>query len=416
MNIGILTIGNELTSGRTQDTNSSYLAREFSAQGWQVVTMISVGDDEAAIKRALEFSLMAADALVVTGGLGPTQDDITTAAIARAFDLPLAGNEEVLDHLKKTFERFKLKWSENNAKQALFPAGAEIVVNPVGTAFGFALRRGEKVVVVIPGVPREVLRMVPEGVVPLLQGIEPGPRTFTESRTVKLFGLGEALVDEALAEVDFAARQVTIGFYPNFPENHLVMTARGSDVSEIGGRLDLAEGEIRRRLNQYIFASGKETLEGVIASLLTGKGLTLAVAESCTGGLISDRLTDVPGSSEFFEQAVVAYGNGTKSNLLGVPAEVLAACGAVSRETAVAMAEGVRRLAGVDLGLAVTGIAGPGGGTEAKPVGTVSIALADAQGSIHRDFSFRWDRRRNKIIASQAALILLRDYLRSEGV
>ena len=414
MQVAILTIGNELTSGRTQDTNSSYIAREMNARGWPISIMMSVGDSEDAIKKALEYLMGSADTVIVTGGLGPTADDITTAAIARAFGRGLYTDEEVLAHIKGIFARYRLKWTENNAKQAVFPEGAQTIRNPVGTAFGFSLTVGGKVIVVIPGVPFEIKRMIPEEVIPLLMEKSPAAVLQMERRTIKLFGLGEAVVDEALADVDLVSLGVEIGFYPNFPENHVVLIARHEEKSRAKENMEKAVREVESRLKDYIFAHDNETLEGVVAALLTEKKLTLAVAESCTGGLITDRLTDIPGSSVFLERGIVTYSNAAKIELLGLPEAIIRDFGAVSEETARLMAEGVRRLAATDLGLSVTGIAGPGGGSELKPVGTVFIALASRTGTSCRQFAWRWDRRRIKVISSQAALVMLKNHLTGE--
>lgn len=412
MKTGIITIGNELTSGGIQDTNTAFIAREFHLQGWQVVATMSVGDDEAMIKQALDFVLPLTDAVVITGGLGPTADDITTAAVARAFNLPLYTDEVVLNHIKAIFSRYGLKWTENNAKQAVFPQGAQILDNPVGTAAGFSLRVHGKVLAVIPGVPVEVTRMLPEVVLPLLCRSFPEEARYLAVRTLKLFGLGEAAVDQAIAGIDLSG--LGVGFYPRFPENHLVLSARDAVEAAAWLRVKKAGEEIRKRLGSYIFAYDEETLEGVVAGLLKEQGRTVSVAESCTGGLITDRLTDIPGSSMYLERGLVTYSNRSKTELLGVTEDILQKHGAVSEETARLMAEGVRRLAGSDLGLATTGIAGPDGGSETKPVGTVFIALADGVETNCRKFSYRWNRRRNKIIASQAALIMLKRYLTGE--
>jgi nicotinamide-nucleotide amidase len=414
MKIGILTIGSELTSGRTQDTNSSFLARAFATQGWPVTLMLSVGDEDRAIKQTLGYILAHSDAVVVTGGLGPTSDDITTEAVARAFGLECRTDEAVLRHIREIFEKFRFDWTENNAKQAVFPEGAEIIANPVGTAAGFALKQKGKLIVVIPGVPREIARMLPEGVLPLLRREFPEAAQPASVRTIKTFGLSEAAVDKALADLDFERLGVRVGFYPNFPENHIVLTATGGPENETAARIATAEADIVSRLKKYVFAYDGDTLEGLVAKGLTEKGWTLAVAESCTGGLVTDRLTDIPGSSAFLERSVVTYGNAAKTDLLGVPADVIEQHGAVSEQTARLMAQGVRELARTDVGLAITGVAGPAGGTDLKPVGTVYIALADGKECLCRHYAFRWDRRRNKIISSQAALMMLKRYLTGE--
>ncbi|MEN6321282.1 MAG: competence/damage-inducible protein A [Syntrophaceae bacterium] len=411
MKVGILTIGNELTSGKTQDTNSSFIARHVNIQGWQVSVMMSVSDDDDAIKKGLDYIMSLSDTVVITGGLGPTTDDITTAAVARAFGCGLYTDEVVLKSIQERFERYRLKWTDNNAKQAAFPEGAETIRNPVGTAWGFFLRKSGKIIAVIPGVPAEVKKMLPEGVIPVFRKEYGTVAEHVESRIIKLSGIIEARVDEALADVDFGSIGVSVGFYPNFPEIQVVLTARCATEQEAKERVKKAEEYVSQRLQQYIFAYDQDTLEGIVAAMLTDKKLTLAVAESCTGGLITDRLTDIPGSSNFLERGVISYSNKSKTDLLGVPEEIIRDFGAVSEQTAVLMAEGMRRTAGTDLGLATTGIAGPAGGTEEKPVGTVFIALADGGKTLCRKYSFRWDRRRNKTITSQVALMMIKRYL-----
>ncbi len=413
MKTGIITIGSELTSGGIEDANTALIAREFHRRGWQVAATMSVSDDETMIKKALDFILPLTDAVVITGGLGPTADDITTAAVARAFNLSLYADEDVLNHIKTIFAKYGLKWTENNAKQAVFPQGAQILANPVGTAAGFSLMINGKVLAVIPGVPAEVRKMLPEAVLPLLYRSFPQETQYLAVRTLKLFGISEAAVDQSMAGIDLPG--VDVGFYPRFPENHLVLSARDTLADTAWFMVNKAAAEVLKSLGPYVFADDEEILEGVVAGLLKEQGRTVSVAESCTGGLITDRLTDIPGSSMYLERGLVTYSNRSKTDLLGVPETVLQKHGAVSEETARLMAEGVRKLAGTDLGLATTGIAGPDGGSEAKPMGTVFIAIADGAATICRKFSYDWERRRIKIVASQAALIMLKRYLTGEA-
>lgn len=411
MKIGILTIGNELMNGRIADTNASFIAREAHQQGWSVEAIMSVGDDFAAIKDRLDYLLSLTDAVICSGGLGPTADDITTEAIARAFDLPLYTDENVLNYIKEIFTKFNFRWVENNAKQALFPHGAEIIPNARGTAPGFCLPVNGKLIFVIPGVPAEARLMIANGVFPLLHRHFPQSECCILKQTIRTFGLGEAAVDDKVKDVDFQSLGVSIGFYPVFPENHIVLIERGRNREEAQKNLQKAQDEVTARLQHYIFAYGEQSLEEVIAGRLTEKKLTIAVAESCTGGLITSRLTDVSGSSDYLERGLVTYSNAAKISMLGVPAEIIEKHGAVSEETARLMAEGVRKLAGTDLGLASTGIAGPTGGSPEKPVGTVYLAVADAQKTICRHHAFRWDRKRNKEVFSEAALFLLKNFL-----
>ena len=415
MKTGILTIGNELMNGRTVDTNSSFIAREVNQQGWHVEAIMSVGDDFKAIKNRLNYLLPLTDAVICTGGLGPTADDITTAAIAQAFDLPLYTDESVLHGIKERFAKYNLRWIENNAKQAMFPQGAEIIANPVGTAAGFVLNIKGKLIFVIPGIPAETKRMLPEGVIPVLRRYFPQNEQYSAKQTIKTFGLSEAAVDDALKEIDFYSLGVIIGFYPVFPENHLVLISRRKTLKETQDKLKMARDEITKRLKKYIFHYGEETLEEIVAALLIEKKMTLAVAESCTGGLISNRLTNIAGSSAFFERGIVTYSNAAKIKLLGVPADVIEKYGAVSVETARLMAEGIRKIAGTDLGLSATGIAGPTGGSIDKPVGTVYLALSDSLQTICAHHVFRWDRKRNKHVFSEVALIMIKDFLQGKG-
>jgi nicotinamide-nucleotide amidase len=414
MKVGILTIGNELISGKTQDTNSSFIARQLHAQGWQTSIMMSVPDDEDAIKTGLNHIMSLSDAVVVTGGLGPTADDITTSAIARAFGLGIYTDQAALKHIRDRFEKFHLKWTANNEKQAHVPEGAETIRNPVGMAWGYSLTKDGKIIAVVPGVPSEVKRMIPDGIIPILRNEFKEAAGYVESKTIKLSGITEANVDQVLADVDFGSLGVNIGFYPNFPEIQIVLTAIAATEKDARERIMVADELVSERLQKYIFAYDQDTLEFIVAGLLKDKNLTLAVAESCTGGLVTDRLTDVPGSSAFLERGVIAYSNDCKADLLGVPQDVLSEFGAVSEKTAVFMAEGVRKLGKCNLGLSTTGIAGPTGGTAEKPVGTFFIALADGTRTFCRNYTFRWDRRRNKTMMSQAALMMLKKYLTDE--
>jgi len=254
--------------------------------------------------------------------------------------------------------------------------------------------------------------MTPEVLIPLFE--QRAGKTHILTRTIKLFGLAEALIDSALADLPLAGTTVSLGFYPRFPENHLVLTARSPDRTKAEADLALIEKGVVERLRRNIFGYDDDTLEGMIGALLTEQKRTISVAESLTGGLVADRITNVPGSSAYFERGVIAYSNRSKTELLGVPEAVIREHGAVSREVALLMAEGVRRASGTDIGLATTGIAGPSGGTAAKPVGTVFIAVSDGKRSICRDFAFKWDRRRVKEITTEWSLELTRRFLKGE--
>ena len=293
----------------------------------------------------------------------------------------------------------------------MFPQGAEVIPNARGTAPGFCLPINGKLIFVVPGVPAEAKLMITNGVFPALRKHFPQEELYIVKQTIRTFGLGEAAVDDRVKDIDFNSLGVSIGFYPVFPENHIVLIAQSNHREEAQKNLQQAQDEVTARLQNYIFAFGEQTLEEVIAGLLTEKKLTIAVAESCTGGLITSRLTDVSGSSVYLERGLVTYSNTAKISMLGVPAEIIEKHGAVSEETARLMAEDVRKLAGTDLGLASTGIAGPTGGSKEKPVGTVYLAVADSKQTVCRHYSYRWDRKRNKEVFTEAALFLLKNFL-----
>jgi nicotinamide-nucleotide amidase len=375
---------------------------------------MTVGDSIGAIRGALDCILSVSDGVVVTGGLGPTADDITTEAIAEIYGLRLFTDEAVLQTIKDRFAQRGIRWTDNNAKQAMFPEEAIPLRNPVGTAWGFCLKRVGKPIVVLPGVPMEVKTMVPEVIIPLFEQEDPAGKKAMAVKTVKLFGLAEALIDSALADLKYDHGHVSIGFYPRFPENHIVITSRHDDQVRADENLAAVLKGVQERLRRNIFGYDEDTFEGIIAALLTERKLTISVAESLTGGLLADRITNVPGSSAYFERGVVTYSNRSKTELLGVPEEVLKEHGAVSKEVAVLMAEGVRKASGTDIGVSTTGIAGPAGGTDKKPVGTVFIAVSDGTRTICRDFTFKWERRRNKEITTQWALELTRRFLTGE--
>lgn len=413
MRAAFLAIGDEIVGGLTTDTNSGFLAAELRPLGVDPVAGFSVPDDEDAIVRALRQALDEAELVVCTGGLGPTADDLTTACVAK-----LAGRELVLDEpsLRSIEERFRargMEMSPNNRKQALFPEGATIFPNADGTAAGFVLPvetgGATRHVACFPGVPRETRRMVPESLVPWVAARTPD-RKFA-SRSFSTFGLAESKIDELLEGVIDPA-EARLAFRAAFPKMQVRVTVQGGPDEDLEPRLDELEARIRQRLGGAIYAVGDEGMEETVGRLLRERGLTLAVAESCTGGKVGDRVTDVPGSSAYFLLGVATYSNEAKVRVLGVSEATLAAHGAVSTETAEEMAAGVRALAGTDVGLSTTGIAGPGGGTDEKPVGTVCIALAWEGGTWSRRYDMG-TRGRDwiKAVTSQTALDAVRRWV-----
>ena len=409
----ILSIGDEIVGGLTTDTNSAYLARAVREVGVEPVGTISAPDEAQAIVRAFSRALEDAEVAISTGGLGPTSDDLTTAAIAALAGRPLRLDPASLQAIEERFRSRGLEMTPNNRKQALFPEGSEIVPNPLGTAPGFvcpvATAAGVRHVVALPGVPREMRAMVEATVLPWLAARDAGHRT--RSRTFSVAGLTESKLDELLAGV-VEPGEARLAFRAAFPRLQARVTVAGGAGDPLDARLDAIEARVRERLGDHLYALGDEGLEETVGRLLRERSATLAVAESCTGGLIGHRITDVPGSSGYFLLGVVAYSNEAKQRLLGVRPGTLAEHGAVSTPTAEEMAAGIRAAAGAAIGLATTGIAGPGGGTPEKPVGTVCLGLAWEGGVWSRRYELG-DRSRDwiKAMTAQLALDRLRRHL-----
>ncbi|MEW6615622.1 MAG: competence/damage-inducible protein A [Thermodesulfobacteriota bacterium] len=409
MNAEIITIGNELISGSVIDTNSSFLAERLLSIGIEVTRITSVGDNDLDIADSLECALQRSDVIIVTGGLGPTPDDITTEVAAKILGRKLIFNKEALDWVKGFFRKLGLEMPLNNEKQALIPERAELIMNPTGTACGFLAREKDKLIFFLPGVPRELVRMTDESILPILQREKVEGFQF-KTTTLKVFGLGESKIAELIKDLVKKYEAARIGFLPNYPENYIKITAKGLNYEETSTIASKIGEEITNRLGDYIFGRDDQTLEGVVGDLLRENGDTIAVAESCTGGLISHRLTNIPGSSDYMMRGIVAYSNQAKTDLLNVPASLIDESGAVSAKVAEKMAQGVRELGKTTLGLAVTGIAGPGGGTPDKPLGLVFISLADKKGTLVKSYNFTGDRSRIRLATSQTALDLVRRY------
>ncbi|ACH40620.1 molybdopterin-binding domain nicotinamide nucleotide amidohydrolase, putative [Citrifermentans bemidjiense Bem] len=404
MRVAVLSIGDELLSGEVVDTNASHIADRLFQAGGRVERHLTVPDDAEAIASALTELGARSDAVIVTGGLGPTPDDLTAEAAARAAGTELELSSEALDHLERFAQRITGELHPANRRQALLPKGCRLIPNPLGTALGFVVRIGQADCFFMPGVPYEMERMLEETVLPELTGrFEAG----WQRVTLKLFGIAEAAIAELLEGAIPEGSPVQLAYCVKFPEIHLILRATASDAPF----LQQAAGELRQRLSAYLFAEDREEMDDRLALLLRESGLTLALAESCTGGMIAARITAVAGSSAYFLEGNVTYSNEAKTRMLQVPAPLIAEHGAVSAEVARAMAVGAREAAGSDLALSVTGIAGPDGGTPEKPVGTVYLALVD-QGSCRVErFNFQGDRDRVRSITCFTALDWLRRYL-----
>lgn len=409
MKVDLITIGNELTSGEVVDTNATFMAESLAEMGHEVMGIVTIGDDPSRIEEALLQARERADAVVVSGGLGPTQDDLTASSAARALGLQLILNQEVLEDLRSRFARRGMEMPVSNEKQAFFPPQAEIIPNPMGTACAFAVRQRGKIFVFLPGVPRELKYLFKEKVIPFLEK-ERKDKTVVRSTTLKVFGFTESAIADLLKDIDPRKFGANLAYLPRFPENHVKITVKGNLPEEVEGNLQKLERIIRERLQGRVIAANQETLEEIVGRLLRANQATLAVAESCTGGLVAHRLTQIPGSSSYFERGVVVYSNAAKIQLLGVPDSLIAALGAVSAEVAEKMAHGVRQLSNTTLGVAVTGIAGPEGGSEQKPVGTVFIALASPRGTVSKKYQFWGDRSQIKTISAYTAIDWVRRY------
>lgn len=397
--------GTELLLGQIVNTNAAFLARHLAAAGISLYRQVVVGDNLERIKQAILEAQPRADLIIVCGGLGPTDDDLTREALAAALEVPLEEHPGAREHILQFFAVRHRPMPAQNLKQALIPRGAQILENPLGTAPGFFLAHKGKLYACLPGPPGEFRAMLLEKLLPLLAPYGAG-REVIFSRVLKITGLGESAVEEKVQDL-LSHTNPTLAPLAKTGEIHLRLTARAPDIRAALALIEPLEKEIRHRLADYVFGSDEDTLEGAVGSLLTSQGWTLAVAESCTGGLLAHRLTNIPGSSTYFRQGIVAYANEAKTQLLGVSPEDLTLHGAVSSEVALAMARGVRALAGTDVGVGITGIAGPGGGTPTKPVGLVYLAV-DLRGEtqVRREL-FQASREEVKWRASQSALDLL---------
>src|SRR5438876_3877866 len=402
----IIAIGSELLAPDRTDTNSLWLTDQLNRIGIDVKLKTIVGDDDARLEELIKDAVKRSRVVITTGGLGPTEDDITRKVVARALGQRLLLDENVLAEIRTRFQSFGLTMPERNSRQAMVIDGADVLDNPNGSAPGLYLEHEGCAIALLPGPPREMQPMFESSVQPRLAA-KSGDVRFAR-RVLRVAGMGESAIDEKIAPIytRYQNPQTTILFNSSEVEIHL--SAHGRSEAEAETLLDDLSEKIEEKLGNSIFAFRGETMEQVVGLKLSVGGFTVAVAESCTGGLIAQRLTDVPGSSKYFVEGVVTYSNASKTRSLGVDPKLILAEGAVSASVAEAMAEGIRERAGTDFGLAVTGIAGPDGGTEEKPVGLVFVALADDAHTEHRRLNWPGDRHLIRWRASQAALDMLR--------
>jgi nicotinamide-nucleotide amidase len=405
MPAAILSIGTELTRGEIENTNASWLSRELTAMGFEVTEVATVDDDPARIVATLLRLGAASEVVVATGGLGPTTDDLTSLSVARALGVELVRDAASVEAIRRRFERAGRTMSASNEKQADFPAGAEVLANPVGTAPGFSVQIGRALCFFVPGVPREMKRLFADHIVPRIAKLAPN---LSFQIRLKTFGLPESVVGEKLAGVEESHPGVVLGYRAHFPEIEVKVLATAGTQADARSLAGKAAEEVRARLGDVIYGEGDDTFPEIVGRALTGRGFRLAVAESCTGGLLGHLLTREP-ASDFFVADAVTYANSAKTRLLEVSEDVLRGHGAVSAEVAAAMAEGARRVCDVDIAVSVTGIAGPSGGSADKPVGLVYWAVAHPGGTIVRDRVFTGDRGQIQYFAAFAAMALLRE-------
>lgn len=414
-----IAIGSELLIGGRSDSNSLHITEALGKLGIEVRFKSIVGDDQSDIENVLKSAVKRAQVIVMTGGLGPTVDDCTREAIARAAGRRLARRKEALDGMTARLAQWGRTPNTGQLRQALIPSGATVLPNPVGSAPGFWLSWKGATLISLPGVPREMDAMMKDSVIPLLSmQLEKAKKTRLRPITRVVFhtwGLPEADVDAKLQGLVPKGAPIDLGLLAS-PMGVLVsLTTKPHDSVSAQILESLADG-VRSRLREWLYAEGHEAMEEVVGRLLTDQKLTVATAESCTGGLIGHRLTQVPGSSAYVDRGVICYSNRAKTELLGVPMDLIEKHGAVSAEVAAAMAKGIRERARVSVGLSVTGIAGPGGATPTKPVGLVYVGLDGGSGdSITKEFRFHGDRTIIKQRSSQAALDLLRRWLIGRG-
>lgn len=410
MKAEIITIGDEILIGQTLDTNSSWIARELDNMGIAVHALSTVPDEAGRITGALELATGRSDLVIMTGGLGPTSDDITKQTLCSFFGTRLVRDESVLAHITAMLGSRGGKMNENNMGQAFVPEGCRVLKNDKGTAPGMWFDHGAVTVVSLPGVPFEMVHLMSDRVLPLLR--ERGVAGEIMHRNIMTTGMAEALLAEMLRQFEAELPpEVRLAYLPSAGVIKLRLTARYEDAAEGARVLDEQAAKLRSVVGDIAFAGEEITLGEAVARLLHDRGLSIATAESCTGGNIGRMLTSVPGASVWYRGGIIAYSNDLKQKLLGVNTETLNRYGAVSRECAVEMAEGVRRLAGSDLAVATTGIAGPSGGSESKPVGTLFIAVADELGTVTHDYVFSTDRQVNIRRFTMNALNMVRKRL-----
>ena len=411
MKAEIISIGSEILRGQITDTNSNFIVKKLVELSIDVEHITAVSDNPESLLSTLKLALQRADLVITTGGLGPTEDDITYETIAKALNLKLIKYPKAEDHLKKVLNKIKVEISPSNLKQTYLPEGAKIIINQYGTAPAMILEKDNKIICSLPGVPREMKKLVVENLIPYLKEKFP-PSVIKKSKILKVTGLGESSVNELLHDYINNQKNFSFGIYANPEDIQIQVTTQAPTEKEVDKLLQSSVNQLSKILGNYAYGSGEQTLEEVVGDLLKNKGFKVAVAESCTGGMLGEMITRIPGSSKYFQGGVISYNAQVKEELLKVPSEVIKKYGEVSRQVAELMAEGVRKCCHSDIGISITGIAGPGGATEKKKVGLVYMALADGKKTITQKHQLFGNRQLIRLRSSRRALNMLRMYLK----
>jgi nicotinamide-nucleotide amidase len=413
-NISIITIGDELLIGQVIDTNSAWMAQELNKAGFWVNRRVAIGDGRNEILKALDEEYAVAEIILITGGLGPTADDITKPVLCEYFNTTLVINDEALENVKNIFVKILQRpLIERNLKQAEVPASCLVIQNKRGTAPGMLFEKNGKIFVSMPGVPHEMKGMMTEQVIPYLRNRF--GTNYISHRTLLTAGVGESTLADHITDFESALPpEIKLAYLPNYGMVRLRLTANASQAGGLESQLDHLFSELKSRVKEWMVTDEDISLQEVLGKILTGRKQTLSTAESCTGGYVAHLITSVPGSSAYFRGSVIAYDNTIKKKILGVDPAILSSAGAVSEETVRAMVSGVIRSMETDFAVATSGIMGPGGGSEKKPVGTVWIAAGNAREILTQKFWFRFDRQRNTELTAANVLNLLRRFILSQ--
>jgi nicotinamide-nucleotide amidase len=402
----ILTIGEEILYGHILDTNANFISNALADIGIKVVMHLSVGDNFEDITEALKITESRSDLILITGGLGPTNDDITKKCLAAYFNTEIKLNEKVFNDLSEYFKKRGFQFSKSNQKQAEIPENAEIISNEMGTAPGMLFEKDNKMFISMPGVPHEMKYLVSEKIIPRLH--KANKSNVIYHKLIMTAGLGESWLAEKIEEWERSLPEnFSLAYLPTYGQVKLRITAKGEDKIQLIDKVEHYKQLLKSYIGQYIYGEDGETIQEAIGRLLISGKKTLSIAESCTGGYVSHLITSVPGSSNYFQGSVLSYSNIIKQKVLQVKSETLNKYGAVSEDTVTEMARGIRKYYATDIAVATSGIAGPGGGTEDKPVGTVWIAIDDQDGTITKKYTILKDRMSNIKYASIASLVML---------